>query len=262
MVQLEVEGEKYFLDATEKNIDFGEIPFRGLNQYARLLDFDNESSWIDIEASGLSRIVVLDSLKVSADGTSNGISEHVFNGYHALQARNSLEKLRQDEIFNELSNPSSFTRSGAITLKNQKEISEALHIKYELNNQTQKINDAIFLNPFSFMFFKRNPFQLESRHYPIDFGYKDEYSYIVNIEIPENYKFEEFPQQKLLRLPESGGTLQFFIRQNNDTNLDVFCRISFPKAFYSSAYYPYLKEFFDAIIEVETQSLIVIREIT
>jgi len=261
MVQLELEGEKYFLDATEKNIGFGEIPFRGLNQYARLLDFDNESSWIDIEPSGFSRIVVLDSLKVSADGTSNGISEHVFNGYHALQARNSLEKLRQDEIFNELSNPSSFTRSGHITLKNQKEVSEALHIKYKLNNQTQKINDAIFLNPFSFRFFKRNPFQLESRHYPIDFGYKDAYSYIINIEIPENYKFEEFPQQKLLRLPESGGTLQFSVRQNNDTNLDVFCRITFPKALYSSAYYPYLKEFFNAIIEVQTQSLIVIREI-
>lgn len=261
MVQLEVEGEKYFLDATEKNIGFGEIPFRGLNQYARLLDFDNESSWIEIEPSDFSRIVVMDSLKVSADGTSNGISEHVFNGYHALQARNSLEKLREDEIFNELSNPSSFTRSGEITMENQKKVSEALHIKYELNNQTQKINDAIFLNPFSFRFFKRNPFQLESRQYPIDFGYKDEYSYIINIEIPENYKFEEFPEQKLLRLPESGGILQFFIRQNNDTNLDVYCRLSFPKAFYSSAYYPYLKEFFDAIIEVQTQSLIVIQEI-
>ena len=262
MVQLEVEGEKYLLDATEKNISFGEIPFRGLNQYARLLDFNNESSWIDIEPSAFSGIVVMDSLKVSTDGTSNGISEHIFKGYHALQARNSLENLRQDEIFNELSNPSSFTRSGAIILKNQKEVSEALHIKYNLNNQIQKINNTIFLNPFSFRFFKRNPFQLESRHYPIDFGYKDAYSYIINIEIPKNFKFEEFPEQKLLRLPESGGTLQFFIRQNNDTNLDVFCRISFPKAFYSSAYYPYLKDFFDAIIEVQTQSLIVIQEIT
>lgn len=261
LVQLEVEGKKYFLDATEKNIGFGEIPFRGLNQYARLLDFDNESSWIDIEPSGFSGMVVMDSLKVGADGTSNGISEHVFKGYHALQARNSLEKLRQDDIFNELSNPSSSTRSSAITLKNQKEVSRALHIKYDLNNQTQKINDAIYLNPFSFRFFKRNPFQLESRHYPIDFGYKDAYSYIINIEIPENYKFEEFPEHKLLRLPESGGTLQFFTRQNNETNLDVFCRISFHKASYSSDYYPYLKDFFDAILEVQTQSLIVIREI-
>jgi len=261
MVQLEVEGEKYFLDATEKNIGFGEIPFRGLNQYARLLDFDNESSWIDIEPSDFSRVVMMDSLKVSADGTSNGISKHVFNGYHALQARNNLEKLREDEIFNELTNPSSFTGSGAITLKNQKEISKALHIKYKLNNQTQKINDAIFLNPFSFRFFKSNPFQLESRHYPIDFGYKDAYSYIINIEIPKNYKFEEFPEQKSLGLPESGGNLRFFIRQNNETNLDVYCKLSFNKALYSSAYYPYLKEFFSEIIKVQTQSLIVIREI-
>ncbi len=63
MVHLEVEGKKYRLDATEKNSEFGITPFRTLNKYGRLLDFDNGSSWVDIEPESFSTIVFQDSIK-------------------------------------------------------------------------------------------------------------------------------------------------------------------------------------------------------
>ncbi len=260
MLQLQIGDKKYLLDATEKNANFDEVPFRSLNSYARLLDFGKESTWIDIEPHKLSGLVFIDSLKINEDGTAKGVSQQIFKGYHALQARNALEKLTNEEIFNKISSPSNFTRSSNTSIVNKDAVSEALQIKHELQNQTQKINKDIYLNPFSFKFFSKNPFQLANRNYPVDFGYMDSFSYFVHLEIPQTHQFKELPEQKILRLPESGGMLQFFVQQVDESNVSVQFRFSFAKASYSSSYYPVLKEFLERIIEVETQSIILIQE--
>ncbi len=260
LVQLEAGGKKYLLDATEKNLDFGDVPFRSLNQYGRLINFKNEGSWVDIQPENFSNIYIKDSLQVKADGTSKGHSLQVFSGYHALLRRDKIENLSDSEIFNGVSNPANYSKSVLTTLKNKDSVSEALHINYVLENETQKINDAIYFNPFSFKFFENNPFRSEKRNYPIDFGYKDSYYYSINVEIPENFEVVELPKQKLLSLPESGGSLSFVVQQLNERNINVHYRISFPKSIYSSGYYPFLKEFFDAIIEVQSQTIIVMKE--
>jgi hypothetical protein len=137
-----------------------------------------------------------------------------------------------------------------------------LFINYTFANESQKINDVIYFNPFSFHFFQENPFTSVERNYPIDFGYQDTYSYSINIEIPENFQVVELPQLKRLSLPEKSGTLIFSVLQKDARNLSVQYRINFSRAEYPSGFYPFLKEFFNAIIEVQSQSIIVLKEIT
>lgn len=260
MVQLDVEGQKYLLDITDKYVNFGDVPFRALNHYARLLDFKNGSSWIDIEPNKLSGIVFIDTIRVDANGTSSGFSEHIFKGYHAVNTRNSLDRMSPDQIFSGISNPSSFVINNNTLIRNREQTNEHVHIQYELDNESQKINDDIFFNPFNFKFFETNPFKRTSRNYPIDFGYPDTYSYLINIEIPENHKIVELPAPLIHRLPENAGNLQFSATQMGDRNISVICRVTFPRSMYSSAYYPYLKEMFEKVIEIQTQSFIVMRK--
>ncbi|MCM8570637.1 DUF3857 domain-containing protein [Gramella jeungdoensis] len=259
-IQLELENEEYLLDATEKNLDFGRLPFRALNQYARKIDFENGSSWIDIIPKDFSQITFRDSLKIRKDGTSNGFSEQILTGYHALTLRNNMEETSEDEIFNKFSKPNAHTRAIETVLKNRDNLNEKLLIRYSLENKTQKINDRIYFNPFNFQFFTENPFKLEERNYPIDFGYKDAYLYSAIVEIPENYEIEELPKDKALRMSDGLGSLIFAARKISESTLNIQCRLSFGEAVYPSAYYEGLKKFFDEIIQVQTQSLIVLRE--
>ncbi len=259
-VQLEVEGEKYFLDATEKYLDFGNLPYRCLNSYARLLDFKNGSSWVEIEPKDYSVITVRDSIKVNSDGTSTGLSQHSFSGYHAIIAREKLDDLSNSEIFNSLTNPNTHTRRKKVEYLLKSNTAEAVDLNFDLDNESQKINDLIYVNPFSFAFFGENPFQLKERHYPIDFGYKDAYSYSIHLEIPEGHEVIELPEHKLLKLPENGGSLNFAVQQIDERHVSIFCRVAFPKAVYSAGYYPYLKEFFNEMIDIQKQSVIVIRQ--
>lgn len=261
MVQLELDGKKYLLDATEKNLKFGDIPFRSLNKYARLLNFDKSSSWIDIKPASHSFIVYNDSIKINKDGSSVGKSQQAHTGYHALHTRNKLDEISNAEIFNTISNPAEHTRSSLTTVRNEDAVSEVLFVNYLLDNESQKINDIIYFNPFSFHFFESNPFTSAERTYPIDFGYEDTYSYSVNIEIPENYEIAELPKQKVLSLPEKAGILSFNVMQKDARHLLVQYRVNFARAEYASAFYPYLKEFFNAILEVQSQTVIVLKEI-
>ncbi|WP_029034647.1 hypothetical protein [Salinimicrobium terrae] len=257
MVQLEVDGKKYLLDATEKNTDFGVTPFRTLNKYGRLLDFKNGSSWVDIEPEGYSNIILQDSIKLNSDGTTTGVSVHSFSGYHALGVKNKLDEIQPDEIFSALSNPNSHTRSLA-TVPNKDQ--DKVDITFALHNSSQKINDLIYINPFSFKFFSENPFKLKERTYPIDFGYKDVYTYNIILEIPETHEFVELPENKMLSLPENGGSLRFVTQKINDNSLMVHCRVAFPQSVYSQGFYPYLQKFFSEMIDIQEQSIVLVKE--
>ncbi|TRO66991.1 DUF3857 domain-containing protein [Christiangramia sabulilitoris] len=259
-VQLKLDGKEYLLDATEKNLDFGRLPFRGLNSYARLIDFDQGSSWINIWPEDYSSIVYRDSIKVNLDGTSNGMSHQVLKGYHAYNYRNKLDDISKDAVFKELSNYNENTFAVETEVINDDDPSKSLEIVYELDNKSQKIGDKIYYNPFSFRFFEENPFKQDKRSYTIDFGYKDYYMYSAIIEIPEGFKVSSLPEAMNIGLSGKGGILRFNAAQINDSMVQVTCQLKFAYPSYPAEYYPFLKEFFNKILEVQSQSLIVIEE--
>ncbi len=259
-IQLNVDDEKYLLDASEKNLAFGQLPYRALNHYARLMDFENGSSWIDIQPEKFSRVLYRDSIKINPDGSSQGYSIHSASGYHALDYRDRIEEIEAKDIFKELSNPIESTQVQNTEIFNNDDESKNFEIRYSLNNSSQKINDKIYFNPFSFKFFEDNPFKQEKRLYPIDFGYKDLYVYSAIIEIPKGYKVSSIPEPRNLKIQGNAANLRFTASQTGENTINVQCRLTFPYAEYPAEYYPALKQFFDNILEVQSQSLIVIEE--
>lgn len=256
LVQLEVDEKKYLLDATEKYAPFGTIPFRSLNFSGRILDFNNGSSWIDLTPTDYSSVTFREKMEVSPDGSSSGTAEQVLSGYFAIDARENLKNSDDPELagHNDQANPvTSLTQFPEDPDKDLKRI-------YVMNNHFEKIGERIYLNPFSFRFFDSNPFKLEERTYPIDFGHKSAYSYMVQIELPENYILEALPETRLLSLPERTGSIHFTAQKTGENLVTVQCRISLTKSIYPSAYYPYLKEFFNSILDIQKGSLLVLKE--
>ncbi|WBL23099.1 DUF3857 domain-containing protein [Zunongwangia sp. HRR-M8] len=260
-VLLDIDGKEYMLDATDEFVEFGQLPFRALNQYGRKLDFDNESSWIDINPEGYSQIAYRDSLIVHDDGSSTTKSIQNLVGYHASTARKKIEKNTEKEnLFKALNEIRDSYNLIDLSYKGEKDTDENLIINYEVKNPSQKLNNKIYLNPFTFLFWKENPFKLESRKYPIDFGYKDVYSSSILISIPANYDIEEIPSQEVVAVPNSAAKIQFTAQKLDANNIFVNLRVVFSQTMYASEYYPYLKEFMDKLVTIQTQSIIVLQE--
>ncbi len=64
----------------------------------------------------------------------------------------------------------------------------------------------------------------------------------------------------MLSLPEKGGTLHFMTQKMDDKTAMIQCRVVFPQAVYGSGFYPYLQKFFSEMINIQEQSIILVRE--
>lgn len=260
LVQLELDGKTYLLDTTEKYLPFGELPFRALNSYARLIDLDGPSEWIDIETTTASTLAIRDSISIRPDGTSGGHSEHIYMGHGAINVRNKLDRLDKENISSAISNLNAHARTTSTNFYNKDRIDTPVTIEYDLENTTQKINDLIYFNPFSFKFFESNPFKLSERTYPIDFGYKQSFVYLLSVNLPENHSVVELPEGKLTKLPNDAGSLYFIVEQKDEKTINIQCRLRLLEPNYHTEYYPYLKEFLATVMDIQNSTYIVVKE--
>lgn len=122
----------------------------------------------------------------------------------------------------------------------------------------ESVGNMIYFNHFLNRL-ESNPFQLEERTYPVDFGYKRKYAYFVKVNIADNYKIISVPEKVALALPNKGGSFVSNV-SIKDNVVTIFSQISINKSKYSPSEYFYLKEFYSQIIKTQN-SLITLEKI-
>ena len=259
IVQATIDNETYFLDATDKYLSFGDIPFRCLNQYGRLLDFKKGSEWIDIAPKNVSQFLYTASINLDETNKLAGKINGKTTGYHALNFKKSYYPNKEsyvDGLENSYPNIEITQHEVTTEAKTSPYFSESYNI--ELN--TEVIGDNIYLNPFFVKFFTQNPFKLQERTYPIDFGFKDSYFYMLNINFGDKYTVLELPQDFIVTLPDNSGKVTLSSRTIGQT-VNLSMRVDFKEALYAPEYYPYLKEFMSKIVDIQKNTTIVIKKI-
>jgi hypothetical protein len=259
IVQATIDNKTYLLDATDDFLSFGEIPFRCLNSYGRLLDFKNGSQWIDFKPTKRSTVQYKVDLKIdNKNGTMAGTIDARKAGYHAHHVKKAyysnsasyIENLQDKFPIGEISNHS---------VKSEDKTSYDFYEVYDIEYQMEMTTNNIYLNPFYIKFFKENPFKLQERTYPIDFGYEDTYNYLFDLNVGDNYAIIEKPTDIVLRLPNKKGQL-FFSSKIIDNSIKMQFTVTFKEAIYGTEYYPYLKKFLSKIIDIQNNSLILLKK--
>lgn len=258
IVQAKINENTYLLDATDKYLSFGEIPFSCLNGEGRILDFKNGSEWVDITPENISTVQYKVELNLDENDHISGNAKARRTGYHALNAKKTyypnsetyINKLQDNYPTIEISNHNVLSEN-----KTSPEFIEFYDVEYE-NNLT---GGNIYLNPFLIKFFNENPFKLQQRTYPTDFGYKDTYLYVFKLNFGEAYSILEKTKDVVLGLPNNTGQLTFSSSIIGNT-INILFKISFKEAIYGPEYYPYLKEFMNKIVEIQTNSLILLKK--
>tara|TARA_R110002050_G_scaffold1281_4_gene9312 strand:+ start:54128 stop:56095 length:1968 start_codon:yes stop_codon:yes gene_type:complete len=261
IAKAEIDGTTYLLDATDKFNPFGMLPFKCLNYYGRVMDFKNDSYWYDITIDEKSRQYI--KTQISFDLNSNnaiGILDEINTGYNAINKKRFLNQQTEEEYIDSYEN----TSSGNFTISSYEYIEEASddtktseRFNYEIKNIIN--NDIVFLNPFFVKFFSKNPFTLEERNYPIDFGYKRNYTYLASIIIPEGYEVQELPKNKVVALEENNIALRFTCANSKD-HINLSFNLSLKDSHYLPDDYPALKELFRHVINIQDNSVIVLKK--
>ncbi|MBU2951489.1 DUF3857 and transglutaminase domain-containing protein [Tamlana agarivorans] len=250
-------GDKsYLLDATDKFLTFGQIPFRCLNQKGRLFDFKNESKWIDLKPNSKTATFVMAKFSLKENNQLVGKINMKQTGYHALSSKKTFFN-NKDSYLNEIED--THVNSEVLNFEAPKNNPNNPDFKanYELTHNLENIGGNIYLNPFLIKFFSENPFKLQERTYPIDFGYSDTYFYNMILDINNEYTIKELPKDVAFQLPNSTGSFVLSTKKVGST-INILFKINFNKPFYEPEYYDYLKEFMNLIVDAQNNSTILI----
>lgn len=258
-----IDGKDYLLDATDKLNAFGMMPFRCLNYYGRVMDFSNDSYWFDIIPEDKNRHLVRAQVNFNTEAQIiQGIFDEYNTGYESYYKRKVLSDTSEDgyikDVEKSLGSDFAVTSYEILTDRSdEKSLSE--RFKFEIEDVVQ--GDQIYFNPFFIKFFTRNPFQLAERNYPIDFGFKRNYGYEVNILIPEGYELKELPEKKAVNFNDNMGILNFDHQASNDRILLSF-NLQLNTTFFGPENYKALQELFNYVVELQKNSLIVLKKKT
>ncbi|MGB7842191.1 MAG: hypothetical protein WBL21_05330, partial [Salinimicrobium sp.] len=127
--------------------------------------------------------------------------------------------------------------------------------EFELPDGIEKIGNKILLKPFLFAAIEENPFKADERSYPIFFDYPSRQVKVVNIRLPEGFKVEAMPESTITKFNNGACTYQFTTMQSGNF-LRFESIFDLKTTVYGQQDYAMLKEFFDHIVEKETEVII------
>ncbi|MEP0212377.1 MAG: DUF3858 domain-containing protein [Cellulophaga sp.] len=255
-------GKTYLLDASDKLMPFGMLPYRALNYQGRVMDFKNDSYWETITPEEDNQLYVLANLALDPESHKiTGSYNEMNSGYLAIERKKVLNSTTEDDYLND--KEKEIGASAEIDEYNlvEEQSNEKRTVEnFSYTNNTILDQNTLYINPFLVKSFgSTNPFTAEERKYPVDFGFKRTYTYAAKITIPTEYTIEEIPKNINLSLPNKGGRLQMLV--NSKSNLiTVSFKLIINKEQYSPNEYFSLKELFKQVTNAQNNSLIVLKK--
>ncbi|KGL63674.1 hypothetical protein PHEL85_0713 [Polaribacter sp. Hel1_85] len=256
IVKIEIDGETYFLDATNKYLPFGQVPVRTLNGEARLIDFKEKSSWVTLKPKYRSSKNLSAQLSLDEEGVFTGKLRIRRSGYYASKNRKIISLKSEENYLEDFENKYTDLEVEEYDVKNLNDLELPIEEFFKVNiEMDESLGNKIRINPFLFDRIKSNPFKLKERNYPVDYAYPRSNNYSLSLQIPENYTIINLPKNRALSLPNKGGKFTYnLIKKGNF--ITIYLRFNISKSLYSVEEYYALQEFYKQIISSENEYII------
>ena len=127
--------------------------------------------------------------------------------------------------------------------------------KFTSESLVEKIGDKIYLSPLFFNSTTVNPFKLENREYPIDFGTPFSEKNNIQITIPEGYSVVSIPENLAIALPNKYGVYRFNITAKGN-EISVQSSLKINTAIYPVQNYKEIKEFYKLIVNKNLEQVV------
>ncbi|MEN7548566.1 DUF3857 domain-containing protein [Rapidithrix thailandica] len=250
-------GEKTFLlDATEKTLPYGMLPYRCLNQQGRIIS-EKFSDWVSLYNGGSHSSLTSVHLKMNDMEELSGVMQMQIKDYSARPARLALRNgTSEEEYYKE--NIQSETAGYSVdsyTFKNVDDLNKPLDTQLNITLEDVTVGGRVYLNPILESPFTENPLKQEERKFPVDFGCPQSYQFNLTLELPEKYEVEELPQNIKINLPNKGGYFQYLVGKSANL-IQLRCVVSISQTMFLPEEYPILKEFINQIVNKQKEQIV------
>ncbi len=245
------------LDATSKYSTPNVLPFRTLNWQGRVIAEKGGSTLVDLYPKQKSKNSISMMINLDEEGNIDGSYRSVKTNHTALSYRQKYNKANEEDFLEKLENKYDGLEISDFQVKDKNNLSKPVTESYKFIKESQAdiIGDKLYFSPMFFLKTSENPFKLENREFPIDFGYPITEKYRLFIKLPEGYKVESLPEKVAFAMPEGLGVFKYDITQKDNT-LQLVVNSEINQPIISPIYYDALKEYFKQMIEKENEQIV------
>ncbi len=250
-------NEPVLLDATNKFAMPNILPSKALNWKGRIIRKDGKSALINLYPSKKSKTIISMAVNLADEGDINGVIRTVKTGHSAMNYRQSYVPSNKEDYLERMENNYGGMEISDFEVKNDLDLSKPVmeSFKFSKENQFEVINNQLYLSPMFFLTTKENPFKSNQRLFPVNFGHPQSNKYTISITIPEGYKVESLPKQKMLKLPQNMGSFKYHIA-STPQSIQIVVNAEMNQAIVPSTYYDTLKQYFKTMIEAENEKIV------
>lgn len=252
---VKIEENEYLLDATEPEIEFGQLPARCMNGRG-IVVHPKVEKWVNLLQK--EHYETNTKINFSFDNQSEVLGNVLIQkgGYNSLDIRNEIKKSNKEEYLKNYKKNNSELEISELSMTNISELDQKINIEYKGNfsSYADFFGDKIIFNPVVWAK-DESPFKNEKRTFPINFTCPINETYMVSFDIPEGYKIDQMPENTMVMLPDNSGRYIYSISQTGN-KISLMYRCNITKVEYLPSEYPYIKEFFERIQIAEKQQIV------
>ncbi|WP_100609953.1 DUF3857 domain-containing protein [Confluentibacter lentus] len=254
---IETEQGVVLLDASNKFTMPNILPTKALNWEGRIIRKNKSSSTISLYPSEQSRNTITMLANLDESGNIEGNYRSIKTNHDAMSYREKYLETDKTQFLENLENKYKGMEISDYEVKNDYDLSEPITetYKFSLESQADVIGNKLYFSPLFFLKTNENPFKLEKREFPVDFGYPSETAYRMIINVPEGYKVESMPQPAVVMMPDNLAEFKYNV-SGNEKSIQVIVSTKMNAPIISPMYYDSLKEYFNKFIEKEAEQII------
>ncbi|WP_298365857.1 hypothetical protein [uncultured Lutibacter sp.] len=251
-----IEG-KVLLDASEKYSLPNVLPLRALNWKGTIVSNNTNVDFVDLTSPIISNVEYNINYKIDEKGFIEGMNRKKYENLKAINYRNEKSNLDENELISTIEQDYNDIKILDFRLLNLDKISLPIieMYKFEKEEGVEFIGDKMYFTPMLFAAINENPFKLEEREYPIDFGTPWQKKITSIIEIPKDYKIESLPEDIAVGMREELGEFIYSIKTDgNKIILQALIKIN--KGLVTANFYQEIKSFYKMIVDKSTEKII------
>ena len=251
---LKVGDRTYLLDATRSTIGFGQLPEACYNGSARTIDGNHQLIPLSPDSILERRMTYVTIINDDSLGYSGSFT-HTAGIFESMELRSRLKMIKPEEFFDNLrkslSSYKTMEETGIDSLdKPGVPVIWHYNMKYHFSSPT------IYLNPIMHERINTNPFNSPERHYPVEMPYREDYEYVINLEVPKGYSVDQVPRSEKAILDSGNSGVYEYLVETDSAKIQLRCRLRIKKTQFGIGEYKSLRDFYAFVIRKEKEEII------
>jgi acyl carrier protein/transglutaminase-like putative cysteine protease len=255
IAEVTIEGQTYYLDASEPHMGFGKLDYECYNGHARVINAS--ATPIELVADSLLERKVTSVFIINDDkGNFSGSVQQTPGYFESSRMRDRIKEKGKDQIFTDIKKEfNAEAELSNTSIDSLDKYEEPLNIKYDFSIKPDK-EDIIYFNPMFGEAYKENPFKSAQRFYPVEMPYTEDETYLVQLQVPEGYVVDELPEQIVVKLNENDdGMFEYRISESNGT-ISLRSRLRIRRSIFLPDEYEMLREFYNLIVKKHSEQIV------